>query len=310
MKLAKYVFLFSLIFANNLIAQKTPDKSEVPIEVKANILVVNSNEQLVNDVKQDDIKVFEDGVEQKITYFAKKEPVLNLAMVFDNSGSIQKKLDEIIKCGKIIAYNLRDTDEAFVVRFTSSDKIEVIQDYTNKKADLVEAISNLYVEGGQTAILDAVYLSAEKLLQREKTDKTKRYAILLFSDVEERDSYYKLGDVMKMFKGNDLQIFVMSYANFAPEKKKNSIGLSHFLPSETGGASFLLPQKYKDADLVNYLKLIMYELRSQYIIGYTSNNQIRDGKPRKLTVQISDNEKGEKRLGLIREGFTPPIIKK
>jgi Ca-activated chloride channel family protein len=268
--------------------------------------VTDANGQPIDDVKQEDIKIFEDGVEQKITYFSKKEPILNLAMVFDNSGSVRKKLDEVISCGKIITANLRDTDEAFIVRFTDSDRIEVIQDFTNKKADLNEAIDNLFIDFGQSAVLDAIYLSAEKLLTREKNDKTKRYAILLFSDTEERDSYYKLEEVLKMFKGNDLQIFILSYANFAPENKKIFTKLSHILPLETGGTSYLIPPKYKGNDLVIFLKAIVYELRSQYIIGYTSTNQNRDGNPRQLTVQISDSEKGEKRQAFVREGFTVP----
>lgn len=306
MKFAQCLFSLIAVFAFSIYSFS--QKNNNPIEVKVNVLVTDEKDQSVNDVKQDDIKIFEDGVEQKITAFTKKEPILNLAMVFDNSGSVRKKLNEILKCGKIITANLGEKDEAVVVRFISSDKIEVVQEFTNDKKSLNEAIGNLYVEGGQSAVLDAIYLSAEKLLTRQKTEPSKRYAILLFSDAEERDSYYKLDEVLKMFKGNDLQVFVLSYANFAPTNKKDSRNLSNLLPLETGGTSYLIPEKYKGDDLITFLKAIVYELRSQYIISYTSTNQLRDGKPRKLALNIADNEKGEKRQAFIREGFTVPKI--
>jgi Ca-activated chloride channel homolog len=304
MKLACY--LFSLILMLTFVVNCFSQKKDAPIEVKANILVLDSNKQPIDNVKQEDIKIFEDGVEQKITYFTKKEPILNLAMVFDNSGSFRKNLDEIIKAGKIITANLGDSDEAVVIRFVNNDKIEVVQNYTNNKVEIAEAIENLYIEAGQTALLDTVFLAAEKLLEREKNNSSKRYAILIFSDAEERDSFYKLDQVLEKFKGNDLQIFILSYANFAPTNKKLATKLSHLLPFETGGTTFMLPPKYKTDDLITFLKAIVYELRSQYIIGYTSTNQLRDGKPRKLTLNVADNEKGEKRQAFIREGFTVP----
>ncbi len=306
MKLANYAFLLIIIFTQNIIAQKPAKKSDIPIEVKANVLVLDSKDELINDIKQEDIKIFEDGVEQKLTYFSKKEPTLNLGLVFDNTGSLRDKLKEIVTAGKIIVANLRDTDQAFVVRFVSSDVIEVVQETTNDKRNLTLAIDNLYIEGGQSAVLDAVYLSAEKLLKLENQDKSKRYAIILFSDAEDRDSYYKLDEVMKMFKGTDLQVFVLSYALFAPNQKDKAVKLSHIITQQTGGTLYTLARKHSKEDAMTFLAAITYELRSQYIIGYTSTNQFLDGNPRKLTVQIADNEKGEKRVGIIREGFTVP----
>lgn len=304
MKLAKYVFLLLIIFNFNIFSQK----NDAPIEVKANVLVVDEKGQPIDDVKQEDIKVFEDGAEQKITSFVKKEPILNVGLVFDNTGSVKDRLKEIVTAGKILVANLRDNDQAFVVRFVSSDKIEVVQDFTNNKINLTKAIDYLYIEGGQSAILDAIYLSAEKLSKLENQNKSNRYAIVLFSDGEDRDSYYKLDDVMKIFKGTDLQIFLISYALSISEQKsrKKAVQLGQAMTWETGGNLQTLPLKRSKDDFIIAIKSIIYELRSQYIISYTSTNSLLDDKPRKLTIQISDSEKGEKRQAIIREGFTVP----
>ncbi|HMS38963.1 MAG TPA: VWA domain-containing protein [Pyrinomonadaceae bacterium] len=298
-------FLVSFIFPQN----KSKDKKskEKPVVVKANVAVLDTNGNLVNDIKLENLTVFEDGIEQKITYFAQKEPILNLVLVFDNTGSMRKNFDEIFKISSVFGdLFLLDKNEVFVVRFVDSDKIEIKQEWTSSKKDAQEAIDLMYIEGGQSAILDAVYLSAETLLAREKHVKSKRYAMLLISDGEDRDSYYDYKQTIALFGGTDLQVFLLSFAETAPKDKKDARFLTHLLTLETGGTAYLMPKKFTQNDIIEALKKIAGELRSQYVIGYTSTNQKRDGSMRKLTVQVADSEKGEKRQGFIREGFVVP----
>ncbi len=289
-------------FAQDKKEKKSKQKEQSSVQVRANVLVRDLSGNLA-DIKTEDLKIYEDDVEQKITYFAKKEPILNLGFVFDNTGSMRRNLDKIINIPFIFTDNLNAKDEAFVVRFVDSDKIEVIQEWTSDKTALIESIENLYVEGGQSAVLDAVYLSAEKILDRERKDKTKRYGIILFSDAEERESYYNLKEIKKLFTETDLQIFILSFAETAPLNKKKSRFISNILALETGGTAHALPKKHSKEDLIYALKNIFDELRSQYIIRYISTNQKRDGLPRKLRVEVADSEKGEKRQAFIRESF-------
>jgi len=317
MKFSQIVFALFLVclvgfnFAysqDNSKKEKSKNKKteQNPIVVKANVAVLDAAENFVDNIKLEDLKVFEDGVEQKITYFVKKEPILNLGLVVDNSGSMKKNLDELMKSSSIIIDSLLPDSEVFVVRFVDSDTIEVIQEWTSNKKDLKEAIEIMFVQGGQSTVLDAVYLSAEKILERERKDKSKRYAIILISDAEERDSYYNFDEIMALFKGTDLQVFLLSFAENAPLAKKKARLLSHLLTLETGGTVYSLPKKHSQDDILHALKSIFGELRSQYIIGYTSTNQKRDGLPRKLSIQVTDSAKGETRKGVIRESFVVP----
>ncbi len=140
MKLAKYSFtlLSILILAVNLIAQE----NSAPIEVKANVLVLDKDDKFIDDVKQEDIKIFEDGVEQKITYFAKKEPVLNVGLIVDNTGSMRGQLDRLIWAGKTITANLALSDKEFVVRFVDSEKIQVVQDWISPQVKCSKSSKN------------------------------------------------------------------------------------------------------------------------------------------------------------------------
>jgi Ca-activated chloride channel homolog len=298
--------LISFVFSQDNTNKKDKNKTSTAIEIKVNLMVLTSDNKSDDDVKLEDVKIFEDGVEQKITYFKRKPLVLNIGLIFDNTGSMRDNLNEITAAGKTIVANLNSTDEAFVVRFTDSDTIETIQDWTSDKAALNEAIDNLFIEGGQSAVLDAIYLSAEKVLEREKIDKSKSYAIVLISDAEERDSYYKFEEVAKLFKETELQIFLLSYAENAPKQRKQARRLTNLIPFEIGGVSYSLPKKHNKDELVAALKSIVTELRSNYIVGYTSTNQNHDGLSRKLTVQVADDATGKPRQSILRENLMVP----
>lgn len=309
------IFLFILPIGitaqNKKKDKKEKDAKQTPIEIKANVLVFNEKEQLVFDVKKEDIKIFEDGEQQQITYFAEKKSVLNLGIVVDNSGSLRSSLDEIIWACAYVANNLRKMDEAFIIRFVDRDNIEIVENWTSDRDKLINGCANkLYTEGGQSAVLDAVYLSAGKLLERAKEDTSNRYALLLISDVEERASYYNFDQTIELFKETDSQLFILSYAELAPNKKKFAKSLSHSLSLETGGTIYTLSKKHDREELKKALEKIIIELRSNYVIGYTPTNQNRDGLPRKLTVQVADDADGNKRSGMIREEYIVPKSKK
>ena len=284
-------------------SEKTTAKA---IEVKANLLISNPDGTFSDSIKPEEVKIYENGVEQKITYFARRQNILNVGLVVDNTGSMRILLDEIVKAGSIIAANIKPTDEAFVVRFVDRTKISVEQEWTSNRAELIAALENLYIEGGQSAITDALVLSAEKIFQRAKSDNTKRYALILISDGEERDSFYKFDELIKFLDKTDIQIFMLSYANSAPKNPKEALKFSNKLAFETGGIVRVLSKKRTSEEITDSLKAIVGELNSNYIIEYTSTNQKRDGLVRKLTVQIADGAKGEKRQPTLREGFVVP----
>lgn len=317
MKLAKSVILILMLIALNL--NVLSQKNDAPIEVKTNVLVWNSEGMPTSDIKQEDLKIYEDGIEQKISYFIKKEDILNLGLVLDNSGSLRHALETEIVLAKGFVRNLVRKDEAFLVRFVDTGKIQIVQDWTSNQKILNKKIDDLFVEGGQTAIIDATYTSVEKILAQAKKDKLKRYALILITDGEDRDSYYKESQLYDLLKNSDVQIFPVVINQQLETTARLGVGINprqratdfvNRLALNTGGTTFFVNYPAKpiefDEGLAQIIKKIANELRSQYIIGYTSTNPLRDGKPRKLTIQIADNEKGEKRQASIREEFTVP----
>jgi Ca-activated chloride channel homolog len=142
--------------------EKAGSKNSLPLETRANIFVSDENGKLITGLKAREFKIYEDGVEQEIAYFTQKDGPLNLGLVIDNSGSMRPYLDEIINAGMAITRSLKSSDSAFVLRFISRDKIDVTRDWTSDKPLLRDALENMFIEGGQSAVIDAVYAAAQK----------------------------------------------------------------------------------------------------------------------------------------------------
>ena len=86
---------------------------------------------------------------------AEKVPV-SYGLVIDNSGSIRTLLDKVITVVSDVVDANEAEDEAFLLTFVDTPKIVLRQEFTFSKAELHDAVQNMFVEGGQTAILDAV----------------------------------------------------------------------------------------------------------------------------------------------------------
>src|SRR5204863_9178010 len=95
--------------------------------------------------------------------------------------------------GKSVIDSNKVCAEPFLVRFIRSDKIVTVQDFTSNKDMLMDGLDSFYVEGGQTAIIDAVYPSAEHVSEYKKGDEVdrRRRALIVITDGEDRNSFYK-----------------------------------------------------------------------------------------------------------------------
>ena len=291
------------------------EDQEIKIEtelVNINVRVVDRNNRPINNLKQSEFKIFEDGVAQEIGFFSKAEVPTNYSLLVDNSGSLRQQIEQVIDAGKTLIGANRPDDETAIIRFVSSDKIEVLQDFSKSKTDLNDALDNMYIEGGQTAITDAVYLAVERLNQnsnpQKDLDRTRR-AIVLVTDGEDRSSYYSEAQLMELLKESDVQIFVVGFVkdlsndrgfiSKSPQGKAKAF--LERLASATGGKSYF-PASASEMNTI--AKDIASELRTQYSIGYIPSNDRRDGTFRNIKVAVADGPGAQKRIAITRAGRT------
>ena len=280
--------------------------------VNLNVRVVDRNNRSISNLRQEDFKIYEDNVAQSIEFFTKSEVPTNYSLVIDNSNSLRPQIEKVIEASKVLVNSNRPDDETSIIRFVSSQKIEILEDFTNNKADLSETLDNLYTEGGQTAIIDAVYLAAEKVNEYEQSrdpNDRKRRALILISDGEDRDSFYKEKQLFDLLKETDVQIYTIGFVKDL-EKSGGFISKSaqgkakaflERLATETGGKSYF-PDDV--GELNNIAADISRELRTQYSIGYAPTNDIKDGSFRNIKVAIADGPNKQKRIAVTRGGRT------
>jgi Ca-activated chloride channel family protein len=278
--------------------------------VNLNVRVVDRNNRSIGTLRQEDFKIYEDNVVQTIEFFTRSEVPTNYSLVVDNSGSMRSQLDKVIEAGKIIIGTNRPDDETSIIRFVSREKIEVMQPFTASKTDLNEKIEEFFIEGGQTAVRDAVYLAAEQVTEHEKTrdpNDRKRRALILVTDGEDRDSFYNEKQLFDLLRETDVQIYVIGLINELDKEggfiSKSPQGKSkdflERLANESGGKVYF---PVDISELNGIAANIASELRTQYSIGYIPTNTNKDGSFRNIKVTVAEGPNKQKRIAITRNG--------
>jgi Ca-activated chloride channel homolog len=281
--------------------------------VQLHVRVIDRNNRPIDNVPQNEFHVYEDGVPQPVEYFTREEVPISYGLAVDTSGSLRSQLQSVIDAGKTIINSNKPGDETFLVRFISSDKIETVQDFTARKDLLEDALDDLFVEGGQTAIIDAVYLSAEHVSEYKKGDEgdRRRRALIVITDGEDRSSFYRQEQLFARLREEDVQIFVIGFVNeldkdtglIRKSTRDKAVSLINKLATETGGRAFF-PDSV--ADLPEIANEIVRDLRTQYVLAYNPTNKARDGSYRAIKISVDEHPGREKRIALTRTGRLAP----
>jgi len=181
-------------------------------------------------------------------------------------------------------------DEYFLVTF--SNRPEMSEDFTT---DIAKLRNRLVFEStkGMTSMYDAVYLGLEKLKDGTQPKK----ALLLITDGEDNRSRYTFANVREFVKEQDVQIYAIGITgdwNSQLGAGRTGRSLIEELSDLTGGHAFFPDSVY---DLEDICTKIAVELKNQYVLGYKSTNEAKDGKWRKIKVDVKP-PKGVGRLNV------------
>ena len=119
-----------------------------------------------------------------------------------------------------------------------------------------------------------------------KSARNKRKALLLITDGEDNHSRYSFWDTKEFVKEQDVQIFIIGIVNPSGELGSDPGGAAIIeeLAQISGGQAFFPDSADELEDICNKIAL---ELRDQYVLGYHSTNETKDGKWRKIRVKIN-----------------------
>lgn len=139
------------------------------------VSVMDRSGRYIPDLRQRDFRIFEDGVEQQVAYFASVEKPFTVALVIDTSSSTAFRMEQIQDAAMAFVDQLRPEDQVMVISF--DDDVRVLAEATSDRYALRNAIRRTR-NGGSTRLYDAVDFVINQRLNRVNG----RKAVVLFTD--------------------------------------------------------------------------------------------------------------------------------
>jgi Ca-activated chloride channel family protein len=282
------------------------------------VSVLDRDGRFIPGLGQRDFKIFENGVEQRVEYFASVETPFTVVLLLDVSPSTQYKIDEIRMAAISFVDQLRPNDEVMVVAFDEDYK--VLTRPTSDRYRLRRAIQ-MADFGSGTSLYDAV----GKTIDRELRAITGRKAIVLFTDgVDTTSRRADFETTIRQVEEVDALVYPIRYDTYrqyagstrrrVPIRTGNvwSDILGSIIAGQTGGVSsgakgtsseeYRVGREYLqelarysggrmfEADTVTNLdasfRSIAEELRRQYSLGYYPETAGERGERRRIRVRV------------------------
>jgi len=311
------IAVLCLALASTLFAQDpaNPTPPAVGPVVSISLIVTDKDGKGITTLRKEQVRVFEDKDEQTILSLEADERPVDCVLLVDSSGSLRRLYPSVIEAAKLLIANRRPVDQIAVVRFVSTNIIEKTQEFTSDDSLLKKALDNLYLEKGQSAVIDALYIGADYVAEHNKGNEERRKVAVIVTDGEDRISYYKQQDLIKLLHQHGVQVFVLGLVvDLSDDKGFNKPGVKEkaekllkSVAEESGGRVFF---PVKKEELVASAAEIILDLRAQFRIKYQSTHDASKKGFRKLDVKFVSPD-GEKRNMIFPRAYhvgprTPP----
>jgi Ca-activated chloride channel family protein len=293
MRSAFFLCLLGLCCAQTLI------RTDVRL-VNVSFSVRDARGDLVTNLAQDDVEIAEDGVPQKIAFFAHATDVpLNLALIADFSGSqahfIKSHHADVEKFLKAV---MARQDRGFMVGFGKYPRL--LTDLTASARDMTSALQQFADPRsrreypllgrdeirdplGGTSLYDAVYFPIVQVLA--PVEKGRRAAVI-FSDGEDNSSATSEFEVIEAAQNSNTVLYCVRYTQTRDGRltARNKYGTSVMrrMASDTGGEEF----DAAEGSLREHFQRIAEQLHSSYELAYHSSNPANDGSFRKIVIRL------------------------
>ena len=309
------------------VSPQTPQDDDV-IRVESDItnlffVATDKDKRYITTLRREDIRLREDGVAQQIlTFQHETDRPLSIAFLIDVSASEERTLslekaaartfiESVIRSNKDQAAIVPFTGAAFLEQPMTRDVLSIyralervdvaLPSYTGIGQPISGIVSGPGTKAppgeGSTAIWNAIALTATQILAPSTGQR--RRAIILLTDGFDTSSTVAMNTAINQALASETIIYAIGIGDRRYEGVDE--GVLRDLAERSGGRAFF-PKK--NADLTAAFEAIQQELRSQYLLAFTSTNKQRDGKFRQLQIEISNPELIKQQLVLrYRPGY-------
>ena len=259
--------------------------------VSLNVIVTDAKDKFVTGLTQKDFAVYEDGIQQDVSFFAAANVPLDLAILLDSSSSMSDKMTTVQQAAVGFVSHLRQGDRVMVVGI--KDSTRTLHPLDEDVSAACEAIRHA-TASGSTALYNAVYTTIKQMEKVHVADgDVRRQAIAVLTDGDDTSSLVTFDDLLALSKQAGIAIYTIALKS--PYSVLGVTSRTYFSESqfamkslalETGARSFV-PTDI--TQLAGVYDLITQELSNQYAIGYTSKNPRRDGAFRRIVVRVAES---------------------
>jgi len=282
-------------------------------EVLLPVTVRDSSGALVTGLTRKDFKVFEDGREQPLSDLSLRQVPVDVALLVDASSSVAESFEDFRRAAEEFAGRVAEEDRFCLVKF--DDRVELLLDWSKSRLQLRRALGRLST-GVFTRFNDALLLSAREQFQKNE----RRRALVVLSDgIDSNRGSATAEAALRALL--ETQVTVYAIANTEIERARKRSELDNLLGGDdasvrfnqlrigdlreslrvldtseqnlgaltraTGGRLYR-PQSFRSLGSV-YAE-IADELRHQYALYYTPTNAARDGRFRRVRVEVEGRD--------------------
>lgn len=261
--------------------------------------VLDDRQRFADGLKEENFRVFEDKVEQKLSVFKREDVPVSMGLVIDNSGSMRDKRPRVNEAALTLVQASNPQDEAFVVNFNDDFYLDLDKDFTNSIPELKEALERIDSRGS-TALYDALIGSLDHL---KKASKDKR-VLLVVTDGEDNTSHNSLEKTIRELQKTDTVVYTIGL--LSEESKKNAKRAKKALEQialASGGLAYF-PESVDDVHTI--CEQVAHDIRNQYTLAYYPTNTKRDGSYRAVQVEVIPPRGRGKLIARTRNGYYAP----
>lgn len=292
--------LFALMLVVTAHAQQDPLET---IRIDTNLVVlriaVNDKQgRAIQNLNQGAFKVYEEGVEQQVSFFSSEESPVSWGLVLDRSGSMMGMISDVYEGALHVIDEGTSRDETFIVTFNK--RFELISDFTSDRHRLENSVLGLKADG-ETALFDAVDFALDYL----KHAKYRKKVLVVITDGEDNASQLKFRELIERAEEEEAVIYTvgmfgsMGLSSLMGRERDASAELKKL--AQVTGASAHFPT---DVDQCrDVMKEIAREVSQQYSLGYYPLNKERDGKWRNIKVVVGQTSGWAKLVARTRSGY-------
>jgi VWFA-related protein len=262
--------------------------------VSLQVLVTDMKGNVITGLKPENFTVYEDNVKQEISNFAPVEADITavllveysrLAFVYDVWNAIYTFANSLRQgdCVAVIGYDIRPT---------------ILQDFTQDHNKLMDALRRFnYPAFSESNLSDALIDTLDRVEEIEG-----KVAVILVSSGLDTFSKHTYDEALKKCKAANASIYAIGtgqYARLRYEPYLSSEQNMDFLMADnrlrsfaefTGGEAYF-PRFVTELPAI--FGNISAQLRNQYSIAYASSNTKKDGKFRKIRVEVNADINGD-----------------